>query len=64
MQSNQQTQLLLTPSQFAAKFNMSERFLQHDRVTKRRIPFIKIGKFVRCRESDGLAFVDANRHGG
>ncbi len=64
MQSAQQLETLLTPAQFAQKFSVSERFLQNDRVTKRRIPFIKIGKFVRYRESDGAAFVLANRHGG
>lgn len=64
MQPAQQLEPLLTAAQFAQKFNVSERFLQNDRVTKRRIPFIKIGKFVRYRESDGAAFVAANRHGG
>ncbi len=64
MQSNQTIEQLLTPAQFAEKFNVSERFLQHDRVTKRRIPYIKVGKFVRYRESDGVAFIEAHRIGG
>ncbi|EIJ34525.1 helix-turn-helix domain-containing protein [Thiothrix nivea] len=64
MQSNQTLEQLLTPAQFAEKFNVSERFLQNDRVTKRRIPYIKVGRFVRYRASDGAEFVTANRIGG
>ena len=64
MQPAQQLEPLLTPAQFAQKFNVSERFLQNDRVTKRRIPYIKVGKFVRYRESDGAAFIEAHRMGG
>ena len=64
MQPTRPLEPLLTPKQFAQKINVSERFLQHDRVTKRRIPYIKIGKFVRYSEADGVAFVAANRQGG
>lgn len=64
MASTQNLETLLTPAQFAQRFNVSERFLQHDRVTKRRIAFIRIGRFVRYRESDGIAYIEANRIGG
>lgn len=50
--------------QAAHKLNVSKRFLQHDRVTKRRIPFIKIGRFVRYKEEDLDTFLEENRHGG
>lgn len=64
MQTNQTLDYLLTPAQFAQKFNVSERFLQHDRVTKRRIPYIKVGRFVRYQESDAIKFIKENRVGG
>lgn len=64
MQEIQRLEQLLTSAQFAQKFNVSERFLQHDRVTKRRIPYIKVGRFVRYRESDGVAYIEAHRMGG
>ncbi len=56
--------VILTPKQFAEKFQLTERFLQNDRVTKRLIKFIKIGKFVRYREQDGIDFIAKNTVGG
>ena len=64
MTASQNIGVILTPAQFAEKFQVSERFLQHDRVTKRRIKFIKIGKFVRYREQDGIDFIAKNTVGG
>ena len=56
--------MIFTPEEFAKKFQVSERFLQNDRVTKRRIPYIKVGKFVRYREQDGIEFINKNTVGG
>lgn len=55
---------LLNDKQTSEMINVSTRFLQHDRVTKRRIPFIKIGRFVRYREEDLEKFLEENRYGG
>ena len=64
MQPAQNIEPLLTPAKFAEQFQVSERFLQNDRCTKRRIPYIKVGRFVRYRASDGAAFIEAHRVGG
>ena len=64
MQSSQKLETLLTQQEFAKRFNVSVRFLQHDRSTKRRIPYVKIGRFVRYRELDGINFIEKNRIGG
>lgn len=55
---------IFNSQQAAKKLHVSTRFLQHDRVTKRRIPFIKIGRFVRYREEDLEKFLESNRYGG
>lgn len=55
---------LLTQQQAAKEINVPVRFLQLDRSTKRRIPYVKIGRFVRYRRSDLLKFLDANVIGG
>ena len=56
--------IVFNSEQAAKKLHVSTRFLQHDRVTKRLIPFIKIGRFVRYREEDLERFLEENRHGG
>ena len=55
---------ILDSEQAAKKLNVSARFLQHDRVTKRRIPYVKIGRFVRYREEDLDKFLSDNIRGG
>lgn len=62
--NNKKLEKLLTTSEFADRFNVTERFLQNDRSTKRLIPYIKIGRLVRYRESDGIEFIENNKIGG
>lgn len=52
---------LLTTAQAARKLNMSEDFLNHDRMRDEpRIPFARIGRAIRYRDGDLDAFVEAN----
>jgi excisionase family DNA binding protein len=55
---------LKTPEQAAAYLAISERQLQLDRVTKRSIPFVKVGRLVRYKQSDLDAFIAAQTVGG
>lgn len=55
---------LKTPEQAAAYLAISERQLQLDRVTKRAIPFVKVGRLVRYKQSDIDAFIKAQTVGG
>lgn len=55
---------LETPKQAAKTLKVTTRFLQLDRSTKQRIPFVKIGKFVRYRRGDLLNFLEQNVRGG
>ena len=55
---------LKTPEQAAAYLAISERQLQLDRVTKRAIPFVKVGRLVRYKQSDIDAFIKAQTIGG
>ncbi len=56
--------LIYTSAGAARVLKVTERFLQHDRVTKRRIPFVKIGRFVRYRGIDLRRVVESNIVGG
>jgi excisionase family DNA binding protein len=62
--STQTENTLKTPEQAAAYLAISERQLQLDRVTKRSIPFVKVGRLVRYKQSDLDAFVTAQTLGG
>lgn len=55
---------LLDPDGAAKKLNVSTRFLQLDRVTKRRIPFVKVGRFVRYRMDDLDTYIERSIIGG
>ena len=55
---------LKTPEQAAAYLAISERQLQLDRVTKRQIAFVKVGRLVRYKQSDLDAFIKAQTVGG
>jgi hypothetical protein len=49
----------------AAKYlGMSLAWMQQDRVGKRRVPYIKIGRAVRYRVADLIAFVERCKVGG
>ena len=56
--------LLLTDKQVEADYGLKTRFLQHDRLNNRTIPFIKINQLVRYKKSDLDAFIDSARIGG
>lgn len=58
------TQTLLTPDDTATKLKVTTRFLQHDRLNKRTIPFIKINHLVRYDENDLNAFIEKSKIGG
>ncbi len=55
---------LETPEQAAKTLKVTTRFLQLDRSTKQRIPFVKIGRFVRYRRKDLMNFLEQNVRGG
>lgn len=55
---------LMTPDDAAAYLSINKRKLQLDRVTKRAIPFIKIGRLVRYKQSDLDAYISAQTVGG
>jgi len=55
---------LETPAEAAKTLRVSERFLQLDRSTKREIPYVKIGRFVRYRRSDLFEYLERNVIGG
>lgn len=55
---------LMTPDNAAAYLAINKRQLQLDRVTKRQIPFIKIGRLVRYRKADLDAYITAQTIGG
>jgi len=57
-------QTLLTTKDVAKEFQLTERFLQHDRTHKRSIPFIKINRLVRYDRSDLNAFIERSKIGG
>jgi hypothetical protein len=51
---------LLTDSEGEALLNVGRGFLAKDRCSTARIPFVKIGRSVRYRRSDILAFIRAS----
>lgn len=51
---------LLTVDEAAARLGTPARFVRR-LVAERRIPFTKIGKYVRFRAEDIEAFIDAGR---
>ena len=55
---------LLTPSDTAKFLSVKTRFLQHDRLNKRSIPFLKINNLVRYDKSDLEAFIEKSKIGG
>jgi excisionase family DNA binding protein len=54
---------LLTYQQLAAWLNDNVRHLRH-LVNQKRIPYVKVGHFVRFDEREILEWLDNNRHGG
>ena len=55
---------LMTPDQAAEYLAISTRQLQLDRLTKRAIPFIKVGRLVRYRQADLVEYVNRQTVGG
>lgn len=55
---------LLTPDQAAEYLAISTRQLQLDRLTKRAIPFIKVGRLVRYNQADLLEYINRQTIGG
>ncbi|MGO3152364.1 MAG: helix-turn-helix transcriptional regulator [Galactobacter sp.] len=55
---------LFTPPQLAEHFGVTVQKLAQDRYLGRGPKFIKLGHSVRYRESDVLAWLDANTHEG
>lgn len=55
---------LKTPEQAAAYLAITPRQLQLDRVTKRQIAFVKVGRLVRYKQADLDAFIKAQTVGG
>lgn len=51
---------LLTQKETAEILGVSEKWLERDRWVERRVPFTKIGRFVRYRAADLNAYIDAN----
>ena len=60
----QASNTLMTPDDAAVYLTITTRQLQHDRVTKRTIPFIKIGRLVRYKQSDLDAYISKQTVGG
>ena len=57
-------EILYLPEEAAKKLRVTTRWLQLDRSTKRQVPYIKIGHFVRYRRSDVIKFLEKNIIGG
>jgi len=55
---------IMTTDDAAAYLSVNKRKLQLDRVSKRAIPFIKIGRLVRYRKADLDAYISAQTVGG
>jgi len=54
---------LYTVEQAAEYLNTTERFVRR-LITERRIPFHKVGRYIRITETDLVAFVHAGRVDG
>ncbi len=59
-QEAQTKRRLLTVAEAAEYMNVSERFIR-DLIFAKRIPYTKLGKFVRIVEADLDAFIEAGR---
>jgi hypothetical protein len=55
---------LLDETEAAKYLGMSLAWMQQDRVSRRRVPYIKIGRAVRYRVADLIAFVERCKVGG
>ena len=55
--------VLWTPRQAAEYLGKSESFLENDRWKGASIPYVKIGRAVRYRAADVVAYVEKNMHG-
>ena len=53
----------LTQKTLAKRWEVSERFLQHDRLNKRTIPFLKLNNLVRYDLKD-IERIEAEKIGG
>ena len=51
---------ILTQKQAAEYLGFSEKKLERDRWCERRIPFVKMGRHVRYRATDLVAYVESN----
>lgn len=51
---------ILTQAQAAEYLGVSEKKLERDRWCERRIPYVKMGRHVRYRSSDLVAYVESN----
>ena len=52
---------LLDEKRVAKILGLSLQTLRNDRATKRRIPYVKIGKSVRYRPEDLAALIESHR---
>ncbi|WP_041440489.1 helix-turn-helix domain-containing protein [Syntrophobacter fumaroxidans] len=55
---------LLNEHQAARFLNLSVATLRNDRSTRRRFPYLKLGKSVRYRFEDLQAVIESSRIGG
>jgi hypothetical protein len=55
--------VLWTQRQAAEYLGKSEKWLEADRWRGATIPYIKLGRAVRYRAADVVAYVEANTHG-
>ena len=62
-QINEATQTFITTKQLAARWGVSEEKLELDRYSVRGAPFVKLGRHVRYRLSDLLAYERAQTVG-
>ena len=53
---------LLTPEEVALRLSIPKETLAQWRMTKRELPFVKVGRLVRYRHSDIAAFINQNLH--
>lgn len=51
---------LLTQVEAAEYLGVSEKKLERDRWCERRIPYVKLGRHVRYRATDLLAYIEGN----
>ena len=55
--------VLWTQRQAAEYLGKSEKWLEADRWRGATIPYVKLGRAVRYRATDVVAYVEANMHG-